>query len=352
MKEKLFGKTLNELVEISSSAGMPGFTARQISDWLYKKHAVSIDEMTNLSKTAREKLAKDYEVGRTAHNKVQSSVDGTKKYLFPVGQHKSVEAAYIPEKERATLCLSSQVGCKMACLFCMTGKQGFQGQLTPGDILNQYASMPERDGLTNIVYMGMGEPFDNIENVLKSLEILTSDWGYAMSPRRITVSTIGIIPAMKNFLYSSEAHLAVSMHTPFDDERKSLMPIESVYPLADVIKEIKSFEWGRQRRISFEYIMFKGINDSDRHIKELCRILDGINCRINLIRFHPIPDSPLQSSDDKTIIHFRDRLTGKGITTTIRASRGEDIYAACGLLSTKEQGAGSMEPGDRRPGEK
>lgn len=337
MKQKLFGKTLNELVDLTASAGMPGFTARQISDWLYKKHVSSVDEMTNLSLKARERLGNDFVVGRISHNKVQVSVDGTKKYLFPVEEHKSVEAAYIPEKDRATLCISSQVGCKMGCLFCMTGKQGFQGQLSPGDILNQVASLPEREQLTNIVYMGMGEPFDNIENVLKSLEILTSDWGYAMSPRRITVSTIGIIPAMKTFLENSEAHLAISMHTPFDDERKSLMPVESVYPLENVIREIKSFDWGRQRRISFEYIMFKGINDSDRHIKELSKMLEGLRCRINLIRFHPIPDSPLKSSDDKTITRFRDKLSQKGITTTIRASRGEDIYAACGLLSTKEQ---------------
>ncbi len=343
MKQLLFGKTLNELIEITASAGMPGFTARQISDWLYKKHVSSVDEMTNLSLKARERLGNKFEVGRTAHSKVQVSVDGTKKYLFPVEQHKYVEAAYIPEKERATLCISSQVGCKMGCLFCMTGKQGFQGQLSPGDILNQVASLPERDALTNIVYMGMGEPFDNIDNVLKSLEILTSDWGYALSPRRITVSTIGIIPAMKTFLENSEAHLAVSMHTPFDDERKALMPVESVYPLEDVIREIKSFDWGRQRRISFEYIMFKGINDSDRHINELSRMLEGLRCRINLIRFHPIPDSPLESSDDETITRFRDKLSKRGITTTIRASRGEDIYAACGLLSTKEQGAGSRE---------
>lgn len=336
MKQKLFGKTLNELIEITRQAGLPGFTARQIADWLYKKNVGSIDDMTNLSKSARDKLTTEYEVGRTHHSKVQTSADGTKKYLFPINDIKSVEAAYIPDKERATLCISSQVGCKMGCLFCMTGKQGFQGQLTAGDILNQIASLPEKEMLTNIVYMGMGEPFDNIENVLKSLEILTSDWAYAMSPRRITVSTIGIIPAMKTFLNSSEAHLAVSMHTPFDDERKSLMPVESVYPLADVIKEIKSFEWGRQRRISFEYIMFKGLNDSDRHIKELSRLLNGLKCRVNLIRFHPIPDSPLLSSDAETITMFRDKLTKKGITTTIRASRGEDIYAACGLLSTKE----------------
>jgi 23S rRNA (adenine2503-C2)-methyltransferase len=336
MKKKIFGLTLNELVEVSRETGLPGFTARQIADWLYKKHVLSIDEMTNLSLGAREKLNLNYEVGRLPYNNVQTSSDGTKKYLYPVEGVKSVEAAYIPDKERATLCISTQVGCKMGCLFCMTGKQGFQGQLDSGDILNQVAGLPERDRLTNIVYMGMGEPFDNIENLLKSLEILSSDWGYAMSPRKITVSTIGIVPAMKRFLEQTEAHLAVSMHTPFEDERKSLMPIESVYPLSEVVEEVKSFEWGGQRRISFEYIMFKGLNDTDRHIKEISRLLNGLKCRINLIRFHPIPDSPLRSSDMETITRFRDQLTKKGITCTIRASRGEDIYAACGLLSTKE----------------
>ncbi len=335
MKEILFGKTLNELIAVTKKTGMPGYAARQIADWLYNKNAESIDEMTNLAKKVREALNSNYEVGRNNYRTVQTSVDGTKKYLFPSSNSKYIETAYIPDKDRATLCISSQVGCKMGCLFCMTGKQGFQGQLSAGDILNQIASLPEKEELSNIVYMGMGEPFDNIDNVLKSLEILTSDWGYAMSPRRITVSTIGIIPAMEEFLEKSEAHLAVSMHTPFEDERKSLMPIESVYPLTDIVNIIKNFDWGRQRRISFEYIMFKGVNDSDRHIKELSKLLNGIKCRINLIRFHPIPDSPLQSSDDETIIRFRDSLTKKGITCTIRASRGEDIYAACGLLSTK-----------------
>jgi len=337
MKEILFGLTLNELIALTKKAGMPGYAAKQIADWLYKKNVASIDDMTNLAIKVRESLKSEYTVGRYGYVTVQTSIDGTKKYLFPSSNSKYIESAYIPEKDRATLCISSQVGCKMGCLFCMTGKQGFQGQLSPGDILNQVASLPEKEKLSNIVYMGMGEPFDNIENVLKSLEILSSDWGYAMSPRRITVSTIGIIPAMEEFLEKSEAHLAVSMHTPFDDERKSLMPIESVYPIAEVVNVIKNFDWGRQRRISFEYIMFKGVNDSERHIKELSRLLNGIKCRINLIRFHPIPDSPLQSSDDDTITSFRDTLTQKGITTTIRASRGEDIYAACGLLSTKEQ---------------
>lgn len=335
-KEQLFGKTLSELQIVVKTLALPGFAAKQIADWLYKKQVSSIDEMTNLSQKSREVLKEHYEIGVSAPVKVQTSVDGTKKYLFTTGKARYIESAYIPEEDRATLCVSSQVGCKMGCLFCMTGKQGFQANLTAGEIVNQVRSLPERERLSNVVYMGMGEPFDNINEVLKSLEIFTSDYGYAWSPKRITVSSIGIIPGMKIFLQESKCHLAISMHTPFDDERLQLMPIQHVYPLQHVLNEIKSFDFGLQRRVSFEYIMFRGINDSQKHVKELARILNGIKCRINLIRFHPIPGTPLAGSDDSTIKNFQELLNSKGITTTIRASRGQDIFAACGLLSTKE----------------
>jgi len=334
-KQALFGKTPNELKLICSELGLPAFTARQIGEWLYKQQVDSFDEMTNISKKNRDKLAEKFEVGRVRYSNVQTSLDGTKKYLFPTNNKRFIEAAYIPDDDRATLCVSSQVGCKMGCLFCMTGKQGFQSQLTAGEIVNQISSLPERDKLTNIVYMGMGEPFDNLEGVMKSLEILTSDWGLGMGARRITVSTIGMIPAMKHFIENSECHLAVSMHTPFHDERKKLMPIENVYPIAQVIALLRDYDFGKQRRISFEYIMFKGINDTPRHVKEIARLLNGLRCRMNLIRFHPIPDTPLQSSDEITIQQFREALVKKGIRTTVRASRGQDIFAACGLLSTK-----------------
>ncbi len=336
MKVKLFGKTLSELQEIVHKEEMPAFTAKQICDWLYKKHVSEISEMNNISKENRAKLQEKYQVGLSDHLKVQTSVDGTKKYLYPAESKKFIESAYIPDKTRATLCISSQIGCKMGCLFCMTGKQGFQGHLSAGEIVNQIHSLPEFEKLTNIVYMGMGEPFDNLDEVMKSLEILTSDWGYAWSPKRITVSTIGIIPAMKKFLAESKAHLAISLHSPFEHDRKKIMPIENVYHLPDLLDTVRDFEWGKQRRISFEYILFKGFNDSVKHVNELARILNGIKCRINLLRFHPIPNSPLQSPNEDEIVDFRDRLNAKGITTTIRASRGEDIFAACGLLSTKE----------------
>jgi len=335
-KEKLFGKTLTELQEITSLLRLPSFSARQIAEWLYQKDIQDIEGMTNISLKNRNILKEKYELGITPPSKVQESVDGTKKYLFTAAAGKFIEAAYIPEADRATLCVSSQIGCKMGCLFCMTGKQGFQGNLGAGEILNQVKSLPEREKLTNIVYMGMGEPLDNTEEVLKSLEIFTSDWGFGMSPKRITVSTIGIIPSLEVFLNNSDCHLAISLHTPFDEERKKLMPIQNIYPIDDVIQFVKQFDWSRQRRVSIEYIMFKGINDTPRHVNQLARLLNGLNCRINLIRFHPIPGTPLESTDVKDIIAFRDNLNAKGITATLRRSRGEDIYAACGLLSTKE----------------
>ena len=336
MQEHLFGKTLEELKDLSVKLGLPSFTGRQLAEWLYKKEVSSFEEMTNLSLKARALLKENYETGIMSPTDVQVSVDGTKKYLFPALEGKFIETAYIPDRKRHTVCVSSQVGCKMGCLFCMTGKQGFQGNLSSGEILNQYRSIPEWRSITNLVYMGMGEPLDNLEEVLKSLEVLTSDWGFALSPRRITVSTIGITPAMLEFLNRSNAHLAVSLHTPFEEERRKLMPVQQVYPLKEVLKEIKSWDFGRQRRVSFEYILFKDFNDSASHVNELSRILQGIRCRINLIRFHPIPDTPLESPDDLTINAFKDKLIAKGITTTIRASRGQDIWAACGLLSTKK----------------
>lgn len=335
-KEALFGKTLFELQQIATENGWPKFTAKQISEWLYKKPLSSIDEMSNISKSTRQLLNEKYSIGISPASKVQESTDGTKKYLFPTTNRNFIETAMIPENDRHTVCVSSQVGCKMGCLFCMTGKQGFQSNLSAGEIVNQIKSIDESSEVSNIVYMGMGEPLDNLEEVMKSLEILTAEWGFAMSPKRITVSSIGIIPGMLAFLQKSSAHLAISLHTPFDEERKKLMPVEVAYPIKEVIKEIKAWDFGRQRRVSFEYIMFKNLNDTPLHVKELARLLNGVKCRLNLIRFHPIPGTPLKGSDELTIQEFKDNLNKKGVLATIRASRGQDIYAACGLLSTKE----------------
>jgi 23S rRNA (adenine2503-C2)-methyltransferase len=336
-KEKLYGKTLNELISVSKQTGLPGFAARQMSDWLYKKEISSIELMTNLSKRMREVLSENYEFGLSQPVSSSESTDGTKKYLYKVLGDKFIETAYIPDNDRATICVSSQSGCKMGCIFCMTGKQGFQGNLSANEILNQFRSLPEFSRLTNMVYMGMGEPLDNTTELLKSLDILTSVWGYGWSPTRITVSTVGIKTGISEFLEKSRCHLAVSLHSPFDDERRMLMPVQRTNSVIDILDIIRNFDFTGQRRVSFEYILFKGMNDTPRHIKELVRILNGIKCRINIIRFHHIPGSEFSSPSMEETISFRDALSGKGITTTIRSSRGEDIQAACGLLSTLAQ---------------
>ncbi|HNW56365.1 MAG TPA: 23S rRNA (adenine(2503)-C(2))-methyltransferase RlmN [Bacteroidales bacterium] len=336
-KEKLYGKTLNELIAVTKRVGLPGYAARQIADWLYKKEISSIEEMTNLSKKTRDLLSADYEIGLSAPVNVSESSDGTKKYLYKVLNDKYIETAYIPDKDRATICVSSQAGCKMGCLFCMTGKQGFQGNLSANEILNQFRSMPEFKTLTNMVYMGMGEPLDNISEVLRSLDILTNEWGYGWSPTRITVSTVGLKNEISEFLEKSRCHLAVSLHSPFDAERRSLMPVQKTNNVSDVLDIIRKFDFNSQRRVSFEYILFKGLNDTPRHVKELAKILNGIKCRINIIRFHSIPGSQFVSPDSETTIKFKEALNAKGILTTVRSSRGVDIQAACGLLSTLEQ---------------
>jgi 23S rRNA (adenine2503-C2)-methyltransferase len=337
MKERLFGKTLNELIAVTKRVSLPGFAAKQIADWLYKKEIQTIGEMTNLSKKMRDVLSNDYEIGLSAPINMAVSSDGTKKYLFNVLNDKYIETAFIPDDDRATICISCQAGCKMGCIFCMTGRQGFQGNLSSNEILNQFRSLPEFRSLTNMVYMGMGEPLDNITEVLKSLDIMTNEWGYGWSPSRITVSTVGLTGSIREFLENSRCHLAVSLHSPFDDERRKLMPVQRTNTVKEVIDIIRNFDFNHQRRVSFEYILFKGINDTPHHVKELARIFNGIKCRVNIIRFHHIPGSEFYSPDDSTIINFKEALNAKGILATIRASRGEDIGAACGLLSTLEQ---------------
>ena len=335
-KKHLLGLTLDELKEVALECGLPKFAAKQMADWLYKKRVLSIDEMTNLSLANRNLLSEKYDVGRSLPVEDQRSIDGTVKYLFKTDAGKFIESVMIPEDERATLCVSSQVGCKMNCLFCMTGKQGFNGHLSANEILNQVCSIEESDDLTNIVFMGMGEPLDNYEQLKKTLDIMTSDYGFAWSPKRITVSTTGVTPKLKRFLDESNAHLAVSLHTPMKEQRLSIMPAEKAFPLSGVLDLLKQYDWSKQRRLSFEYIMFKDFNDSIAHAKELFKILNGLDCRVNLIRFHAIPNVDLVTSSNETMIQFRDFLTRKGLMCTIRSSRGEDIFAACGMLSTEK----------------
>ena len=333
MTEVLLGKTLSELQEVALSVGLQKFAGKQLAEWLYVRRVSSFDEMTNISLKGREALQAHYSIGRHAPVREAISTDGTRKYLFEIqaptanANARFVETVYIPEEDRATLCVSSQVGCKMGCRFCMTGTLGFHGQLSAADILNQIFYF---DDLTNLVFMGEGEPMDNLDNVLRSLEIMTAPYGCAWSPKRITVSTVGI-PAMKRFLGESECHLAVSMHNPFAVERAQIMPAEKMMPITEVVKLLKQHDWSHQRRVSFEYICWPG-NTTMRHAKEMLRLLKGLNCRVNLIRFHEGVDRDFPASDEQQMVFFRDYLTEHGLTTTIRRSRGEDILAACGML--------------------
>lgn len=337
LNKSLLGQSPEELKEIVVGLGLPAFTAKQIAGWIYGKHVDSIDKMTNLSLDARRRLSEAYAIGCSAPVKCQRSVDGTAKYLYRTSDGHFVETVYIPDGDRATLCVSSQVGCKMGCAFCMTGRQGFVRSLSAADILNQIYSLPERDTLTNIVFMGQGEPMDNLDNVLRATEILTADYGWAWSPKRITVSSVGVKNKLKRFLEESECHVAISMHDPIPSERAELMPAEKGMGIEQVVELLRNYDFSHQRRLSFEYIVFKGVNDSMQHAKAIIKLVKGLDCRFNLIRFHQIPDIPLQGVNDEKMEQFRDYLTSHGVFTTIRASRGQDIYAACGLLSTSKK---------------
>ncbi len=336
-KFRLYGASLAQLKALCEELSLPRFAHKQIARWLYSRFVTDIDAMTDLSKAAREKLKEHCELGLSAPLKESVSTDGTKKYLFRTFEGEYIESALIPDGERMTLCVSSQAGCKMGCKFCATGRMGFRHHLSATEIINQIISIPERDKLTNLVFMGMGEPLDNIDNLLLTLDILTSEWGMAWSPTRITVSTAGVARTLPRLLDESKVHIAVSLHNPFPEERREIMPIENSYSIREVCDILRRYDFTHQRRVSFEYIVLEGMNCSVRHIKELSRLLDGIKCRINLIRFHKIPDSPFYSPELEKIIEFRDTLTKRGIQTTLRASRGEDIEAACGLLSTAEK---------------
>ena len=351
MKTKLLGKTLDELKAIAVEAGLPAFTGKQLAEWLYVKKARSFDEMTNISKAGREKLSGKYDIGLSEAVGVAVSTDGTKKYLFPVSCSKAsgldayeqsrpeeletaaIEAVMIPDEDRRTLCVSSQSGCRMGCKFCMTGRQGFHGHLSAADILSPFIMVDECHELTNAVFMGMGEPLDNYDNVMRAIEILTADWGFGWSPKRITLSSIGVLPNLRRYLDGTRCHLAISLHDPFPEERGELMPVEKAWRVEDVVRLLRGYNFSGQRRVSFEYIMFSGLNDSKRHEDALIRLLRGLECRVNLIRFHKIPDFPYVSSPPLVMEQFRDRLNAHGITCTIRASRGEDILAACGMLA-------------------
>ena len=333
MKTKLLGKNQAELSALAQQAGLKPFVGRQIARWLYVGRATSWERMSNISAASKAALQETCELGTSAPIGSATSSDGTVKYLFKVGESDAVEAVMIPDDDRRTLCVSSQAGCRMGCRFCMTGRQGWHGNLDVADILNQFVSIPESQSLTNAVFMGMGEPLDNYPAVSKAIGILTAEDGFGWSPKRITLSTIGVLPVLRRFLDEQRCHIAVSLHNPFPEERLEMMPVQKAWPLEDIVALLRQYDFSGQRRVSFEYTMFSGWNDTKRHADALCRLLAGLECRVNLIRFHEIPDFPYKCSPDVRMREFQTRLSNHGTVCTIRASRGEDILAACGMLA-------------------
>lgn len=340
MKEKLLGKNLGELRDSALKCGLKAFVGNQLAEWLYVKKVTCWEGMTNLSKATVAALQENYSIGSAAPVGMAESADGTRKYLFPVEcktpsgtESSAIEAVMIPEQDRKTLCVSCQAGCRMGCKFCMTGRQGWHGNLDAADIINQFLSIDESRTLSNAVFMGMGEPMDNYGAVSKALEILTAPWGFGWSPKRITVSSVGVLPSLKRYLDEQKCHLAISLHNPFAKERSRIMPVQKAFPIEEVVSLIRRYDFSGQRRVSFEYTMFDGFNDDKIHADALIRLLKGLECRVNLIRFHKIPDFPYGCASGLSMNLFMERLNNNGIICTIRTSRGEDILAACGMLA-------------------
>ena len=338
-KKNIREESLRDLSDFLTAQGEKAFRAKQIWQWIWQRGVTDFAEMSNLSKATRELLSRHYFFDSLFPQQVQTASDGTEKTAWRLTDGEIVESVLIPGNQKFTVCVSSQVGCQLGCKFCATGTLGFKRNLTAGEIFEQVvraqqAAEAQGQPLSNIVFMGMGEPLDNVDELFKVLEILTAPYGYAWSPKRITVSTIGVTKGLKRFLEESECHLAVSLHSPYPMERLSLMPVEKAFPAREVIDLIKQYDFSHQRRVSFEYIVFKNLNDSLKHAEALSCLLGGIPCRVNLIRFHAIPNVSLETSDIVKMEAFRDFLNAKGVVCTIRASRGEDIFAACGMLST------------------
>jgi 23S rRNA (adenine2503-C2)-methyltransferase len=290
--------------------------------------------MPGLPKRLREYLSEVSEPGLYGPLSSLRSADGSVKYIFATSSDLKFETVFIPDGKRKTVCVSTQSGCRMGCRFCATGKYGFHGNLEAGDIINQVSGIQASGTITHVVFMGMGEPLDNTDNVLKACEILTAPWGMAISPRNITLSTVGITPSIVRFLESSSCNLALSLFSPFPEERGEVIPAERKYPAHEIIKILADFPLKKKRRISAAYVMIAGVNDSNQHLEGLHNLLAGTGIRVNLLPYHPLPGDPDISSSSERMQHFRHTLTMSGIQASIRRSRGSDIAAACGLLAS------------------
>jgi len=327
---------IEEIEALASSLGLETYRARQIAQWVFRHHAVMVDEMTSLSKEIRAKLKEVACISSLSIATIAASRDGSKKYLFKTDDGCGVETVLMPEKTHQTLCISTQIGCSLGCRFCFTGTLGLKRNLTAAEILNQVSAVLKaenlKEKLPNLVFMGMGEPLLNYENVLRSLKILLSPWGFNFSHRKITVSTAGITPLIRQLAEDLPVNLAISLNAPDDEIRSYLMPVNKKYPLKQLLKEARSFPVPSRKRITFEYILINDINDSPAHAEALARLLKNIPCKINLIPFNEYPGTSFHRPEEKQVLRFQSILHNHNFTAPIRMSKGSDIVAACGQL--------------------
>jgi 23S rRNA (adenine2503-C2)-methyltransferase len=360
-KSDLKDLTLDELIQFVTQMGEKPYRAKQLYPWLYRKRVKSFSEMTDLSAAFRERLEQQSEISSLEAVLRQVSTDGTRKYLFQLQDGQTIESVMIPDDDRLTICISTQVGCAMGCVFCLTGTMGQIRNLQPSEIVNQVLAVeqdlhdeppkdiegnpvePQQSGpikryLTNIVMMGMGEPMLNLDNVIKTIRILTSSEGFNLAPRRITVSTVGLVPQIEKLgLANTNVNLAISLTAPTDEKRSKLLPVNKKYNLDKLMQTLRAYPLAPRRRITFEYVMLQGINDTEEDAYHLVRLLKGLQCKINLIPLNEIPNFIYKRPEMETIVQFQKILWDAGMTATIRESRGRDISAACGQLRTTEE---------------
>ena len=329
------------LVEFFAEHGEKSFRATQVMKWIYGQGVIDFAAMTNISKDLRAGLQQMANISLPKVVSDNLSDDGSRKWLLEMTDGNCIEAVFIPEAERGTLCVSSQVGCMLNCTFCSTAQQGFNRNLTTGEIISQVlvAAMAlgqTADGerrISNVVMMGMGEPLLNYDNVVRAMGIMLDDYGFGLSKRRITLSTAGVVPALQQLREDCDVSLAVSLHAPDDLLRNQLVPLNRKYPISELLQACKDYVGEGRRRVTFEYVMLAGINDSDAHARQLARLLEGVPAKVNLIPFNPFPETRYQRSSGNRIHSFFEIMNKAGIVTITRRTRGDDIDAACGQLA-------------------
>jgi 23S rRNA m2A2503 methyltransferase len=339
-KKAICGLSAGELYDVIKDDGFNNEHALIIVNAIYKKGITDFSGLTKLPKKLREYLKSSLISGIYTPLASEISNDGSKKYLFRNSNGIQFETVFIPDGKRNTVCVSTQSGCRMGCPFCVTGKYGFHGNLGAGDIVNQVIGIPEAEKVTHVVFMGMGEPLDNIENVIMACRILSAEWGKALSQGNITVSTVGITPGVKQFLEKSGCNLTLSLYSPFPDERRMVVPAETNYPAKSIIELMANYPVKKNRRLSVAYVMIKNINDTDKHLNGLKEMFRGTGIRINLLPYHEIGDDLNSSSTADRMMFFKHSLVTSGISASVRRSRGADISAACGLLASGLEHAG------------